>query len=370
MAFDMAAGTATARDAAALFNYGNDTFRSVEVVRGTGADDIYTAVGFTTSSTNAANYLFLFDVAPFNQFEGGAGNDDVTGNGATRVSYQNSGGAVNVNLGSGATGAQGTDTFHGGINQVRGSNFGDTLTGTNNNDPLTTELFEGMAGDDVINGMGGFDNARYDNHNTGGFGVLITRNGGSSTVTGVNATATAGVGTDTLINIEATRGTNFNDVYNATGFAGFNDFTGMNGNDDITGNGSTRISYHISSGGVNIAGTDTLHGGINAARGSTFADAIRGRNGSDTLNGLGGNDAFVYIDTAFGNDTIADFIAGAGTDDFLQFDDSVFANFEAVMAAATQAGNDVLITLNGANSIRLSNVALGSLHANDFLFTF
>jgi hypothetical protein len=52
------------------------------------------------------------------------------------------------------------------------------------------------------------------------------------------------------------------------------------------------------------------------------------------------------------------------------FDDSVFANFEAVMAAATQAGNDVLITLNGANSIRLSNVALESLHANDFLFTF
>ena len=61
--------------------------------------------------------------------------------------------------------------------------------------------------------------------------------------------------------------------------------------------------------------------------------------------------------------------AGAGSDDFLQFDDSMFANFDAVMAAATQAGNDVLITLNGANSIRLSNVALGSLHANDFLFT-
>jgi len=29
----------------------------------------------------------------------------------------------------------------------------------------------------------------------------------------------------------------------------------------------------------------------------------------------------------------------------------------------------VLITLNGANSIRLSNVLLGNLHANDFLFT-
>ena len=104
--------------------------------------------------------------------------------------------------------------------------------------------------------------------------------------------------------------------------------------------------------------------------GSNGADVISGFRGDDTLTGLGGNDAFVYSDTAFGNDTILDFVAGAGTDDFLQFDDSVFANFEAVMAAATQAGNDVLITLNGANSIRLSNVAPGSLHANDFLFTF
>ena len=318
-------------------------------------------------------------MAAWNQFEGGARQWRRHRQRRDRVSYQNSGGGVNVNLGTGATGAQGTDTFHGGINQVRGSNFGDTLTGTNNSDPLTTELFEGMAGNDTINGMGGFDNARYDNHNTSGFGVVVTRNGGSSTVTGVNATATAGVGTDTLINIEAVRGTNFNDVYNATGFVGFNDFTGMNGNDDITGNGSTRISYHVSSGGVNIdlaanlvtgsAGTDTLHGGINAARGSTFADAIRGRNGNDTLSGLGGNDAFVYIDTSFGNDTVLDFSAGAGSDDFLQFDDSVFANFDAVMAAATQAGNDVLITLDGANSIRLSNVLLGSLHGNDFLFT-
>ena len=83
MAFDMAAGTrqrrATPRPHCSTT--ATTRCRSVEVVRGTEADDIYTAVGFTTSSTNAASYLFLFDVAPFNQFEGGAGNDDVTGNG-------------------------------------------------------------------------------------------------------------------------------------------------------------------------------------------------------------------------------------------------------------------------------------------------
>ena len=40
------------------------------------------------------------------------------------------------------------------------------------------------------------------------------------------------------------RGTNSPDTYNATGFVGFNQFEGMAGNDDITGNGNTRIAYH------------------------------------------------------------------------------------------------------------------------------
>ena len=116
------------------------------------------------------------------------------------------------------------------------------------------------------------------------------------------------------------------------------------------------------------AGNDTLHGGINSVFGSQFADSIRGSAGNDTLWGLGGNDAFVYITPSFGNDTLEDFNAGAGTDDFLQFDDGVFANFDAVLAASQQVGADVLITLDGANSIRLLNVDLANLHANDFMF--
>jgi hypothetical protein len=372
MTFNMAAGTAIGRDASALFNYGSDTLRGIEFIRGTNADDIYNATGFNGSSTNAGSQ------GDFNEFEGGLGNDDITGNGNTRVNYQNSSGAVTVNLATGATGAAGTDTFHGIINAVRGSNFVDSLTGTNN-PANTTEFFEGMAGNDTFDGLGGFDVARYDNHNTGGFGVLVTRNAGSSTVTGINGTATAGVGTDTLINIEGVRGTNAGDTYNATGFSGFNDFEGLTGNDDITGNGNTRINYQNASGGVTVnlvannvsgaAGFDTLHGGINSVRGSQFADSIQGSAGNDTLQGMGGSDAFVYLTTSFGNDTITDFVAGAGTDDFIQFDDTVFADFNAVMAAASQVGPNTVITLSAGNTITLQNVTLATLHQNDFLFT-
>jgi hypothetical protein len=64
----------------------------------------------------------------------------------------------------------------------------------------------------------------------------------------------AGVGTDILSGVERIRGSSFADTYIATGFnAGtspqpgtsplFNEFEGMGGNDTITGNGHTRVSY-------------------------------------------------------------------------------------------------------------------------------
>ena len=379
----LAAGTVVGRDAAATFNYGSDTLRGIESVRGTNSDDLFDATGFSTSSANAGGGAnggaFNGAYYEFNEFEGGGGNDDVTGNGGTRVSFQNSGAAVNVNLGTGATGsAIGTDTYHGGINAVRGSNFGDTLTGTNNATD-TVEVFEGMSGNDTIDGAGGFDLASYQFHNTGGFGVSVVRNAGSSTVTGVNGTATAGVGTDTLLNMEGVRGTNAADTYNAAGFVGFNQFEGGTGVDDITGNGNTRIMYHRSAfgvivdlGGGTVAGgdgSDVLHGGINAVWGSQFNDSIRGSSLNDTFTGNAGVDAFRF-DGAFGNDIVTDFRAGGGpgVDDVLQLDDAQFANFNDVLAHSQQSGADTLITLDGSHSIRLQNVTLASLQASDFVF--
>src|SRR4029079_10705714 len=158
----------------------------------------------------------------------------------------------------------GTDTFT-GVQTVRGSEFNDTLLGSNN---ITgVEVFQGRGGDDFIDGRGGFDRVLYwfrtDDNTTGG----ITINMAAGTVIG-----DASVGHDTLRSIEAVRATDFADTYNASGFTttsingpnvgdagfaiisgvqqAFNEFEGIGGDDTITGNGNTRIDYVNATDGV------------------------------------------------------------------------------------------------------------------------
>ena len=51
------------------------------------------------------------------------------------------------------------------IEGLRGSNFNDTLTGSNRTD--VTEIFLGNGGDDVIDGMGGNDRIDFTNSTSG-----------------------------------------------------------------------------------------------------------------------------------------------------------------------------------------------------------
>ncbi|QJW83673.1 calcium-binding protein [Ramlibacter terrae] len=102
----------------------------------------------------------------FEQFDG-AGGDDLIDGGAlgtttsNRVNYASANAAVTVNLGTGSAfgTATGTDTLV-NINQVSGTRYNDTLTGS---DATTyTETFIGRAGNDTIDGRGGNDIARYE----------------------------------------------------------------------------------------------------------------------------------------------------------------------------------------------------------------
>ena len=101
-------------------------------------------------------------------------------------------------------------------------------------------------------------------------------------------TGDASVGTDTLRSIEFVRGSQFADIYVATGFSGssanagsngtFNEFEGVGGNDTITGNGNTRIAFYNATAGVTVdlaagtatgdasVGNDTFTGVNNVAR--------------------------------------------------------------------------------------------------------
>ncbi len=334
---------------------GTDTLLSIEAVRGTDFADVLDATGFSATSTNAGSS------GATNEFEGAGGDDTITGNGATRISYVTATAGVTVDLDLGTAfgtdagdlAGVGVDTFTGptintlkfGIQQVRGSTFNDVLLGSNNSTTVAAEFFDGMQGDDFIDGRGGFDVARYDPIFPGQpFGTLgITVNMAAGTVTGRDALSLSLVGTDTLRSIESVRGTSGEDLYDATGFSGssqnagssgtFNEFEGMGGNDTITGNGSTRITYLSATEGVTVdlstgtvtggasVGTDTILGGVNAVRGTNFDDTIiggagaetlEGRDGNDSISGNGANDRLIG---GGGNDTID----GGGGFDIAQF---------------------------------------------------
>ena len=134
---------------------GTDTLIGIDRVFGSGFDDT-----FTVDSTFSGTF------GSFNEIEGGGGDDLIAGNGKTRVGYLNADAGVFVDLGAGtARGLDegdaanvGTDTFE-GVRDVRGSQFGDTLVGS---DGEGFENFRGMGGDDFIDGgAGDFDRADY-----------------------------------------------------------------------------------------------------------------------------------------------------------------------------------------------------------------
>src|SRR5206468_3039872 len=153
---------------------GHDTLRSIEAIQGTDFADSYDAAGFTGSgaalpSVNSGNSGPGGSSSNFNEFEGGAGNDTITGNGNTRIAFYNALDGVTVDLTAGTShgtapgdvAGVGTDTFT-GVSSVAGSSFDDNIAGSNNASN-TTEEFSGRAGNDFIDGKGGFDRAVYNN---------------------------------------------------------------------------------------------------------------------------------------------------------------------------------------------------------------
>lgn len=113
----------------------------------------------------------------------------------------------------------------------------------------------------------------------------------------------------------------------------------------------------------NIIGTDFN----DVLTGNDFANFFRAGNGNDDLFGGSGDDTLIF-DPGFGHDRITDFVAGAGTDDVIRFNQNNFQNFNVVINASEQVGDDVVITLNASNSLRLDDVLLVNLHADDFDF--
>lgn len=113
-------------------------------------------------------------------------------------------------------------------------------------------------------------------------------------------------------------------------------------------------------------GNDTLYGGTenDTLYGGAGNDRLNGDKHDDVLWGEKGADTFVY-GKAFGHDLLADFEDGV---DHIEFSVKVFKGFDAVKAAMTQDGADVVIKHASGDVLRIANVSVDNLSADDFFF--
>lgn len=232
LGFNVAAGTA--RD-----GFGNtDTLVSMEEARGTAQTDVFyggTGYSWQQGRGGADTYVGGSSAAFRDNYSGGAyqyalGSPFFAGN--YWVDYRQDGGGAGINItlndGAGATtSGTGTDT-HGAtetfinINNIRGSMLADTILGNN-----YFNQFQGLQGNDTINGRGGYDVIDYSRDAQFGGGGAINAN----LVTGF---VTDGWGnTDTVSNVENVFGSGGND--SLVGNAWDNGLRGFNGNDTLIG---------------------------------------------------------------------------------------------------------------------------------------
>ena len=152
---------------------------------------------------------------------------------------------------------------------------------------------------------------------------------------------------------------------------------------DLNGDGVADALINSSNGQIwtrlgDGAGDDVLSGGAGDDNldGNVGKDILSGDEGNDTLNGgVGddilsggtGNDSFVFK-ANLGNDTITDFVAGAGSEDSIRIEGLNISTFDDVLQLAEQSGADTVIKIDAENSITLTDVQKTALHADDFQF--
>ena len=349
---------------------GTDTLSNFESLRGSNFNDTLAGNGGTNILT------------------GGLGNDVLNGDaGSDTASYETSAAGVTVSLavaGAQNTVGAGTDTLS-NFENLRGSNFDDTLTGN-----AASNVIIGHLGDDLLDGGVGTDTASYETA-TSGVTVSLAIAGSQNTV---------GAGTDTLINFEHLRGGVANDAL--TGNAGSNIITGGLGHDTLDGGaGTDTASYDTAFGGVTVnlgvagaqntvnAGTDTLSnfenlkGSIHndTLTGNAASNTIIGDQGNDVLNGDAGVDTASY-ETAKVGVTVSLAIAGAqntigaGTDTLSNFENLRGGNFNDTLTGNTGAnslfgglGNDTMTGNSGVDSF-VFNTALNATTNKDTITDF
>lgn len=232
-----------------------------------------------------------------NVLRGNGGNDTIDGGaGSDYADYRVATGAVTVNLATGSSsGADGSDVLT-SIENVWGSNHGDTLIGNS-----ASNVFRPMGGADTVDGGAGDDTVDY-RHLASGVAVDL----GAGTATTPSAS--------TLRSIEFLYGTQYADQL--VGSVYTNIIRGLWGDDSIDGGlGFDLLDYAEATAAIDVdlrdgfaqtsEGRDTFVG-IEGIYGTAFADRLvgdaelnifRGRGGADTIDGGDGQDIADYTDS-------------------------------------------------------------------------
>lgn len=298
-------------------NVGTDQLIDIESVVGTSGDDRFEA---------RADFDASF--GQFNIFEGLAGDDVIIGNGFTRIEYDRSPTAgIFADLRAGLVrgdASVGVDTVS-GIFEVKGTAFDDRLFGSDNapDGEEGFESFNGLGGNNLIDGRGGIDRVNYFN-----------APGGVSVDLSADIALNNGFGQrDTLFNIENVRGSNFTDTL--IGDDGNNVFEPQLGSDFIDGReGFDTIDYGLilSKISVDLRLGTVIHTNGDRQVVEDIEQVLAGK-GDDDIVGTGGDN---NVEGDDGDDRIVG-LSGADELDGNEGDDVLFGN----------SGDDVLIGGNG-----------------------
>jgi len=257
------------------------------------------------------------------------------------VNFDGVGGTIDL-----SSGFTGTNAAGGLVAVLQGLSTADTLTGSDNADVL-----DGRDGADVMSGGGGDDVILIASPAFHDTGESIDGGSGTDALRFVSTTAgqtlTLGSSITNVEEIEISNSAGIN-----TGATALNiDASAVSGAYVLTGNN-----------GANVL---TAGSGNNTVAGGGGNDVITGGAGNDVLTGGSGGDTFVFK-AGFGQDTVTDFTAGAGSGEVIEIQDGMFTDFAAVQAASQQVGSDVVITVDASNTITLQNVTLANLHQDNF----
>ena len=334
---NLVAGTGTSGDAA------GDTYLNIENVSGSGLGDDLTGSNFDNkifgeggddTISGRSGQDFLLGGAGDDTIDGGFGNDILRGGagadtliggiGRDWAQYNTATAGVALSLATGGTGGEAAGDTFSSIENVRGSDFADDLTGDAARNLIMAgagaDTIDGAAGPDVLHGEAGDDTI-----DGGADGDELWGGAGADVLIG-------GAGLDWARYDDSSAGVTV-DLGAGTGSGG-----------DAAGDTLSGIEFLW---GSAFADTLTGNAGVNMIRGGGGDDVIRGGASNDILEGHGGADIFVFgagdgIDRIHNFDLIEDLIlfdsVASG------FGDLVITNFNGDAAVTYGVGDVILLT--------------------------